>query len=176
LEVGSTAILLPTSCSFLLPLFSTLKMEAIRPFIFNGPHVVTVKTRELRLSSRPAMGAPSLLYNGCRRPRREADHSPQTSVEVKKVDLYVHFPLLTYVWLPTVLRETKRSFELQSNVNLRTCPWPESASELYRQSDRRLSAKLVPTFPDRGCHVVSVTNPYGRILGFLDRSHYFSIK
>jgi hypothetical protein len=28
-------------------------------------------------------------------------------------------------------------------------PWPESASELYRPSDRRLSAKLVPTFPDR---------------------------
>jgi hypothetical protein len=28
-------------------------------------------------------------------------------------------------------------------------------------------------FADRGCHVVSVTNPYGRILGFLDRSRYF---
>jgi hypothetical protein len=26
---------------------------------------------------------------------------------------------------------------------------------------------------DRGCHVVSVTDPYGRILGFLDRSRYF---
>jgi hypothetical protein len=31
-------------------------------------------------------------------------------------------------------------------------------------------------FADRGCHVVSVTGPYGRILGFLDRSRYFSIK
>jgi hypothetical protein len=29
-------------------------------------------------------------------------------------------------------------------------PWPESANELYRPSDRRLSAKLVPTFADRG--------------------------
>jgi hypothetical protein len=27
----------------------------------------------------------------------------------------------------------------------------------------------VPTSADRGCYVVSVTNPYGRILGFLDR-------
>jgi hypothetical protein len=27
-----------------------------------------------------------------------------------------------------------------------------------------------------GCHVVSVTDPYGRILGFLARSRYFSIK
>jgi hypothetical protein len=55
-------------------------------------------------------------------------------------------------------------------------PWSESASELYRPSDRRLSAKLVPTFVDRGCHVVRVTDPYGHILGFLDRSRYFSIK
>jgi hypothetical protein len=49
-------------------------------------------------------------------------------------------------------------------------PWPESVSEQYRPSDRRLSAKLVTTSVDRGCHVVSVTNPYGRIIGFLDRS------
>jgi hypothetical protein len=37
----------------------------------------------------------------------------------------------------------------------------------------RATAKFVPTFADGGCHVVSVTNPYGRILGFLDRSRYF---
>jgi hypothetical protein len=42
-------------------------------------------------------------------------------------------------------------------------------SELYRPSDRRLSAKLVPTFADRRCRGVSVTDPHGRILGFLDR-------
>jgi hypothetical protein len=36
-----------------------------------------------------------------------------------------------------------------------------------------LFAKLVPTFADRGCHVVSVTDPYGRNFGFLDRSRYF---
>jgi hypothetical protein len=54
--------------------------------------------------------------------------------------------------------------------------WPESASELYRPSDCRLSAKLLPTFADRGCHVVSVTDPYVRIIAFLDRSRYFSIK
>jgi hypothetical protein len=29
---------------------------------------------------------------------------------------------------------------------------------------------------DRWCHMVNVTDPYGRILGFLDRSHYFSFK
>jgi hypothetical protein len=52
-------------------------------------------------------------------------------------------------------------------------PWPESVSELYRPSDRRLSAKLLPNFADRGCHVVSVTDPYGRILRFLDRNFFF---
>jgi hypothetical protein len=29
-------------------------------------------------------------------------------------------------------------------------PWPKCASELYRHSDRRLSAKLLPFFSDRG--------------------------
>jgi hypothetical protein len=29
-------------------------------------------------------------------------------------------------------------------------PWPEFASDLYRPSGRDLSAKLVPTFVDRG--------------------------
>jgi hypothetical protein len=48
-------------------------------------------------------------------------------------------------------------------------PWPESASEPYRPRDCSLSEKLVPTFAERGCHVVSATNPYGLILGFLDR-------
>jgi hypothetical protein len=48
-----------------------------------------------------------------------------------------------------------------------------SVRELHRPSVRRVSAKLVPTFPCRGCHVVSVTDPHGRILGFPDRSRYF---
>jgi hypothetical protein len=50
--------------------------------------------------------------------------------------------------------------------------WPESASELYRPSDRRLSGKLLPIFLDIECHVVSVTDRYGSILGILDRSRY----
>jgi hypothetical protein len=33
--------------------------------------------------------------------------------------------------------------------------------------------KLVPTFADRECRVVSSSDPYGRILGFLDRSSYY---
>jgi hypothetical protein len=56
--------------------------------------------------------------------------------------------------------------------NKNETPWPEYASDLYRPSDRRLSAKLVPTFSDRGCHVVSVADSYGNNLDFLDRSLY----
>jgi hypothetical protein len=39
-------------------------------------------------------------------------------------------------------------------------------------NERRLSVKLVPNFVGRWCHVVSVTDPYGRILDFLDRDSY----
>jgi hypothetical protein len=53
--------------------------------------------------------------------------------------------------------------------------WPWSARELYRPSDRRLSAKLVSTFVDRRCCVISTTYPYGRILGFLDRNTRISV-
>jgi hypothetical protein len=61
---------------------------------------------------------------------------------------------------------------IMNNYNKQTT-WPESASELYRPSESRLSTKLVPTFEDRSCRVVSATDLYSRILGFLDRSHYF---
>jgi hypothetical protein len=37
----------------------------------------------------------------------------------------------------------------------------------------QLVAKLMPIFTDTGCQALSLTYPYRRILGFLDRSHYF---
>jgi hypothetical protein len=45
----------------------------------------------------------------------------------------------------------------------------DRATAACRRSDCQLLA-------DRVCHVVSVTDPYGRILGFLDRSRHFPIK
>jgi hypothetical protein len=45
-------------------------------------------------------------------------------------------------------------------------PWSEFASELYRPSDRRLSAKWLPTCADRRYHVVSVTDSSGCISRF----------
>jgi hypothetical protein len=64
----------------------------------------------------------------------------------------------------------------QPTTNKQQTPWPESTGELYRSSDCHLLAKLVPTFADIGCHVVSVTDPYGRILGFLGWSTYGAFK
>jgi hypothetical protein len=54
-------------------------------------------------------------------------------------------------------------------------PWPEFASKLYRPSDCRLLAKLVPTFAARGCHMGSVTDCYGRNLDFLDQTLSLSL-
>jgi hypothetical protein len=73
------------------------------------------------------------------------------------------------------LEHTENSIPNSDQFHSLKTPWSESASELYRLSGRRLSAKY-QLLADRGCHVVSVTDPYGRILGFLDRSRYFSIK
>jgi hypothetical protein len=58
------------------------------------------------------------------------------------------------IW--TILSEGKKSKKSE---------WPESASHL--------STTLVPTFADRRCHVVSLTDHYGRMVGFLDRSRHF---
>jgi hypothetical protein len=60
--------------------------------------------------------------------------------------------------------ETKGNHEeLQSGQMTKTkTPWYWSASELYRLSDRRFLAKLVPTFADRGCRVVRATDSLGR--------------
>jgi hypothetical protein len=71
-------------------------------------------------------------------------------------------------------KETSQTAE-DTESKLQTIPCPVSASELYRLSDRRLLAKLVPTFffSDRRDRVVSATDPYGRVLGFLERNRYF---
>jgi hypothetical protein len=52
---------------------------------------------------------------------------------------------------------------------LNSMVYTDRATAACRRSDCQL-------FADRRCNVVSVTDPYGRVLGFLDRSRYFSIK
>jgi hypothetical protein len=77
---------------------------------------------------------------------------------------------------PTNLREGSR-LEVLADSMLRRIfgrktPWPQSASELYRPRDHHLPAKLVLTFADRECHMVSATDSYIRNIGFLDRIRY----
>jgi hypothetical protein len=66
--------------------------------------------------------------------------------------------------------------DIRKTAPSRVTVWAESASEQYLSSDRHLSAKLMPTFVDIECHVVSVSDLYGLILGFLDRSPTISSK
>jgi hypothetical protein len=82
--------------------------------------------------------------------------------------LSVSFPLSVHTWRGFACADFKLLSSLISWRNsLKITPWPSSASELYRASDCRLSAKLVPTFEDTRCLVVSATDPHGRILDFL---------
>jgi hypothetical protein len=77
-----------------------------------------------------------------------------------------NFPTLVFLAIP-LSKHVHKETNKQTN---------KSVSELYRQNDRRLSAKLVQTFEDRGCWVVSRTDPCGRILDFVDRNRYSSSK
>ena len=51
------------------------------------------------------------------------------------------------LWEKLSVKRNKSKWMKHSNV---ITPWPQSTRELYRQSGRRRSAKLVPTFADRG--------------------------
>jgi hypothetical protein len=52
-------------------------------------------------------------------------------------------------------------YHKQTPTKKKQTPGLQSASKLYRLSDRSLSAKLVPTLANRGFRVVSA-NPYSR--------------
>jgi hypothetical protein len=49
---------------------------------------------------------------------------------------------------------------------IKKTPWASDRERTKLTSDYRLSAKLVPTFADRGCRVISMTDPYGPNLCF----------
>jgi hypothetical protein len=66
--------------------------------------------------------------------------------------------------------------EIFEEIFLLKTLWYEYASDLYRLSDRPFLSKLVPTFEERGCHMVSLKDIYGSIIGFLDQSHYISFQ
>jgi hypothetical protein len=68
-------------------------------------------------------------------------------------------------------------------VNLKKCANKKKLNSMVWVRERTIPTErplvvceVIANFADRRCHVVSVTDPYGRIRGFLDRSRYFSIK
>jgi hypothetical protein len=63
--------------------------------------------------------------------------------------------------ISSLRRDLQLNGYYQASVDKKQTPWFYFASELYRLSDCRLSAKSVPTLADRGYRVVSATNPYG---------------
>jgi hypothetical protein len=79
--------------------------------------------------------------------------------------IYLIFPAATFLDKQPTSTEDRSNLKLNSMARVRERTIP---------SDRLLSAKLVPIFANRGCHMANVTDPYCRILGFLDRSHYSS--
>jgi hypothetical protein len=68
----------------------------------------------------------------------------------------VHFVVLRYFTMKSVSGPdlpflVRHAYNLKfTTKNKKQTPWPESASELYRLSDRRLLAKVVQTFADIG--------------------------
>jgi hypothetical protein len=84
--------------------------------------------------------------------------TPDISATLYHMYLEVRGQACSYVFKPSSVKKTSS---------------PEPESELYRQSERSLLAKLVSTLADKGRNIVSVTDPYGYILSFLYRSRYF---
>jgi hypothetical protein len=73
----------------------------------------------------------------------------------------------TVLFIVTAVNTSYTISELKTTKN--------SVNKLYRPSDGRLSAKLVPTFASIRCRVVSATNFHLHILGFLDRSREWNL-
>jgi hypothetical protein len=100
----------------------------------------SIPRKENILSSSPRphwlWGPPSLLSSG-NRPQGSNGRGVKTT----------HFCPVLRLWMRGAIKLKTKLRGLQS------------ASELYRPSDRHLSAKLVPTFADRGSRVVSATDP-----------------
>jgi hypothetical protein len=59
--------------------------------------------------------------------------------------------ILLFFKMPRLSTEVYIVYHLGKTIFIQNKnPWPGSASELYRPSDRRLLAKLVSTFVERG--------------------------
>jgi len=83
-------------------------------------------------------------------------------------------PTLCKTYYPTTDFALDQFLDMIPKFHIKKTPWPQSARELYRQSGCRRSAKLVPTFADRGVsHGQRKESPQPLISVFLTWSRYF---
>jgi hypothetical protein len=87
--------------------------------------------------------------------------------------LRVEFEPVTLGSLQSDQEISKASTEVLKKTKLHGLSPRANYTDRAKATCQRSDCKL---FADRRCHVVSVTDPYGRILGFIDKSRYFSIK
>jgi hypothetical protein len=82
----------------------------------------------------------------------EREKKAKTSARISGVliEIRIQIRTTTITETPYVRENTTARFKRVKSALTKKNPWPESASELYRLSERRLSAKLVQTFADRG--------------------------
>jgi hypothetical protein len=79
-------------------------------------------------------------------------------------------------YVPNYKSQFRRHIHRRGNLKSRKkkkTPSPDSANELFRPSNRRLSVKLVSTLMDRGVSRSQRGSPTTVISVFLDRSRYF---
>jgi hypothetical protein len=98
---------------------------------------------------------PYILAQPCQRPK-PCIHRPQDGEYLELWRNRSQDPTLAYVHeevssiLLTVCFKSVKKLKV------------DSIYELYWPNDRRMSANLLPNFADRGCRVVSATDPHGR--------------
>jgi hypothetical protein len=104
-------------------------------------------------------------------------HNRHKHFEIQLTDIVVYCSFLLLCVFEISTRTSHRlyaTFSIKIHTSKVLTPMAsQSASGPYQSSDRHLSAKLVTTFADRGCQVVSAANPRGRNFDFLDRSRYY---
>jgi hypothetical protein len=113
-----------------------------------------------RTAAEPTHPLAQRLSRTLQQRQRLPDRETETSLP-EYVPLHLNSPLqLKYIFLTsknTKLHVTAMTHSLAAQVTTRSNQ--PNCTELHRPSDRRLSVKLVPTFVDRGCCVVSVADP-----------------
>jgi hypothetical protein len=129
-----------------------------------GPLSLAITTEELLETKNSGSGLENRDRGRRDPPRWPRETSPSAKVGTNYADKRLSLGMTV-----GILRSQTKATKFVSLYHIyiayiKKIPWSEPASELYRPSNRRLSAKLLPTCADRECHVVSVMDPSGRIL------------